>query len=169
MRPSFICLLLLGFLGLTKLQAQNPNYPQTALNFEAFKPYLGLNANSSDTLYVLNFWATWCRPCVAELPYFESLEQRFPQHKIKVLLVSLDFPEQLERQLLPFLKRKNIQSQVLLLDQKGVNDWLEIISPDWSGALPATLLYQGPKRAFYETSFDQTSLDACIENFLAQP
>ena len=56
----------------------------------------------NDTTYVVNFWATWCKPCVAELPYFEQLTETYKGQKVKVLLVSLDFSKQIESKLLTF-------------------------------------------------------------------
>ena len=53
--------------------------------------------NTSDTVYVVNFWATWCKPCVEELPDFEKANQDFATQKVKVLLVTMDFKEDLEK------------------------------------------------------------------------
>ena len=61
--------------------------------------------NSSDTTYIVNFWATWCKPCVAELPEFEKLHTESKDKKIKVLLVSMDFKEELDKKLKTFLEK----------------------------------------------------------------
>ena len=68
-------------------------------NFEDLEPLFN---RQTDTTYVINFWATWCKPCVEELPYFEQLFAEHKEEKLKVLLVSLDFPRQLESKLVPF-------------------------------------------------------------------
>src|SRR5688572_595506 len=57
-------------------------------SYEAFKPFL--NADN-DTTYIVNFWATWCKPCVEELPHFEQLYQEYKDKKVRLILVSLDF------------------------------------------------------------------------------
>ena len=67
-----------------------------ALNFEALEPFL---KKENDTLYVVNFWATWCKPCIKELPAFEKINSEYKSQKVKVLMVSLDFPEHMEKQL----------------------------------------------------------------------
>lgn len=131
-------------------------------DFERFSPFL---AAPNDTLYVLNFWATWCKPCVEELPVFEQLHQNSQGRKLRVILVSLDFVRQLETRLLPFLERRRLEPEVVVLDQTGANDWLERIDPRWEGSIPATLLYRGQKRAFYEGSFDWETLRAEVSKF----
>ena len=68
-------------------------------SYDNFKAFLEAE---NDTTYVVNFWATWCKPCVAELPYFEELYQNYKDQKVKLILVSLDFEKQLETKLLPF-------------------------------------------------------------------
>ena len=59
--------------------------------------------SKTDTTYVINFWATWCKPCIKELPHFEALEKKFSGSKIKVILVSLDFKRQYDSTLMPYL------------------------------------------------------------------
>lgn len=103
-----------------------------------------------ETLTVYNFWATWCRPCVAELPYFEQLQARYQDQQIKVVLVSLDFVEDLPKRVRPFVKKKKLKSEVILLDESG-NKWIDRVSPEWSGAIPATLLVM-PEKEMYEFS-----------------
>ncbi|MBF4472468.1 TlpA family protein disulfide reductase [Flavobacterium sp. HJJ] len=108
--------------------------------------------NDKSTTYVVNFWATWCAPCVKELPYFERLNSE--NKKVKVVLVSLDFKNQYETKLLPFVKNRKINSEVVLLTDKDYNAWLPIVSKDWSGSIPATLIIQnGVKKVFAERSF----------------
>lgn len=108
----------------------------------------------NDTTYVINFWSTWCAPCVKELPYFEALNQTYSDKKVKVILVSLDFPKQLETKLKPFLAKNNLQSEVLVLTDPDANSWVDKVNPTWSGAIPATVVYKGDKNEFYEKSFE---------------
>src|SRR4051812_11263263 len=68
--------------------------------------------NNSDTTYIINFWATWCAPCIKELPDFDSINVAYKQKKVKVILVSMDFKEDLETKLLPFMKKRKIKSEV---------------------------------------------------------
>lgn len=91
-----------------------------------------------DTLNVINFWATWCGPCVKELPYFEGLNKT--QQKLRVLLVSMDDIKTLETKVKPFVKQRKIKSKVVLLDEPDLNSWVDKLVPEWSGALPMTLI-----------------------------
>jgi thiol-disulfide isomerase/thioredoxin len=102
----------------------------------------------TDTVFVLNFWATWCGPCVAELKHFEKLTQKYAAQKVKVVLVSADFKRDVEKKLKPFVKRKKLKSQVVFMDEPTANKWIDLVSPDWSGTIPATLIVS--KRKGYE-------------------
>ncbi len=106
--------------------------------------------NSADTVYVVNFWATWCKPCVEELPAFDSLTAYASGSKIKVLLVCLDFREKKKKKVNPFLLRKNIRSECILLDESNGNDFINKINPTWSGAIPATLFKKNKAERFFE-------------------
>ncbi|MFK8039206.1 MAG: TlpA family protein disulfide reductase [Crocinitomicaceae bacterium] len=108
---------------------------------------------SSDTIYVFNFWATWCKPCVQELPYFDSLNQFSGSKTIKLVLVSLDFESQIESTLKPFIIRQKIINEVIVLTDSDVNTWIDKVDKSWSGSVPATLVLNKNKRLFYEQSF----------------
>lgn len=96
--------------------------------------------SSNDTTYVINFWATWCAPCVQELPYFEKADSLHKNDKVKVLLVSMDFKEDLKKKLIPFIKKKKLHSEVILLDEINADYFIPKIDDKWGGALPATIV-----------------------------
>ncbi|MES2396304.1 MAG: TlpA disulfide reductase family protein [Bacteroidota bacterium] len=124
--------------------------------------------NNSDTTYIVNFWATWCVPCVKELPDFDSINATYINKKVKVLLVSLDFKEDLKIKLLPFISTKKIRSEVVLLDELNANYFIPKISDDWSGAIPATLIVNNQKKLnrFFEKKLNYEFLKNEIENSL---
>jgi thiol-disulfide isomerase/thioredoxin len=93
-----------------------------------------------DTVYVINLWATWCAPCVKELPYFERLRKAFPDAKLKVLLLSLDFRSKLETEVKPFVKRMKLTSEVFLVNEKDQQVFIDKVDKSWSGTIPATLI-----------------------------
>lgn len=119
-----------------------------------------------ETLYVLNFWATWCRPCVAEMPYFDQLQENYADQNVKVIFISMDFVEDIETRLMPFLKRKQPQSKVVLLDEPKYNDWIDKVSPDWSGAIPATLFVNKSKGIyhFHEGDYTYETLEKTVQS-----
>lgn len=125
-----------------------------------------LKQPANDITYVLNFWATWCKPCVKELPYFEELNKNYKDKNVQVVLVSLDFPKHVEKQVLPFIKKHDLQSEILLLDDPDANSWIPKVSEQWSGAIPATLFVKGNKQKFSEKSFTYTELESELKTIL---
>lgn len=121
--------------------------------------------SSDREVTVVNFWATWCGPCVKELPLFETLNSK-NDPSIKVLLVSLDLdldpnPEKVYK----FVERKKLQSEVLLLKEDNPNSWINKISEEWSGALPATLVINNKtgRRKFVEKQLHEGDLELLIK------
>ncbi len=141
------------------LNANNGTGEIPIVDFDTFAPRLDYE---NDTIYVINFWATWCAPCVREIPAFEELYERYRDQKVKVLLVSLDFPNQMESRVIPFVEQHNIQSEVILLDEPNANRWIPIVSEEWSGAIPATVIYSDSFRGFYEREFKYEELEEII-------
>lgn len=142
---------------------------QEALNkvpiymFDEFEPLL---YKEDEATYVINFWATWCKPCIKEMPYFEQLAQEYKDQNVKVLFVSMDFPRLLEKQVIPFLEKNNIQSPVVLLDDTGANEWIPKVNQQWSGAIPATVIYNSKDRKFFERSFTYQELETELKSVL---
>ena len=143
------------FISFSLLSAQTV----PSLSYAELKPLLD---QSDDKVHVVNFWATRCAPCIKELPYFEALNKR---KNIEVLLVSLDFPKHKQSRLLPFINNNKLQSKVVLLDDADENYWINDINANWSGAIPATLIYNSQKRDFYERSFTKNELLNLVESF----
>jgi thiol-disulfide isomerase/thioredoxin len=122
--------------------------------------------NSSDTTYIVNFWATWCAPCVKELPDFDSINRNYKDKKVKVLLVTMDFKDELQAKVLPFLSAKKLTSEVLLLDEVNGNYFIPKVSDAWTGALPATLIINNKKKInhFFEKKLTYAFLKNEIES-----
>jgi len=142
---SFIILLSFQSCGIKLIETK-------ALKIITFKQYQKIIESSNKTLLV-NFWATWCKPCVAELPYFEESLESTQGEKIKFTYVSLDFEKHVESKLLPFLNESKIKADVVLLSDEKYNNWIDRVDPSWSGAIPATLITLNSKKIFYEGSF----------------
>ena len=145
-----ISVLLLGFA--TKSNSQINKKTNTTkipvLNFDALEPLL---YTESEEINIINFWAMWCAPCVKELPILQEYQKN--NSNVKVTLVSLDFPEDIETKLKPFLKKKGITSKVVLLDDPDANSWIDKIDSNWSGSIPFTIIFNNKKRSFYERMF----------------
>jgi thiol-disulfide isomerase/thioredoxin len=123
-----------------------------------------LIAEKSGDIHIINFWATWCAPCVKEIPLFEKLTAE-GRPNVKVTLVSLDLdldpnPEKVYK----FVARKKIRSRVVLLDAADPNSWIDKIENTWSGALPATLVinHKTGKRKFIGKAIEEEELDKIL-------
>ncbi len=154
MRKSILLgLFLLPLLIYAQNKAQIIKLPQLQELIEA----------KTDHIKVINFWATWCAPCVKEMPLFEELNAT--RSDVKVTLVSMDLdldpnPEKVYR----FIDRRKIKSQVVILNEQNPNAWIDQIDKSWSGALPATIIINGTtgKRKFVERELHEGDLEKLI-------
>ena len=141
----------------------------SAQDFEIYQKFDHLQSRletGGDTLFVVNFWATWCKPCVAELPYFEAYHVKNEGKPIKVLLVSLDFKSQIEKRVKPFLEKKQMAAEVVLLADQDANTWISEVSEAWDGAIPATWIYQKGKEKFEQREFHSVEeIEAFVSKF----
>jgi thiol-disulfide isomerase/thioredoxin len=129
------------------------------VNFEQLQPLL---QKENDTVYLINFWATWCAPCLNEIPYFEQLGEKYRDKKMKIVMVSLDFPDQLQTRLIPFIEKEKMKNEVILLDDPRSNRWIPLVDQEWTGAIPATLIYGNGFRKFYQKEFSFGELEEII-------
>lgn len=157
LRHCFIAIVLVVLLGGTV-------YPSRAqqvkvVKFDALQKILESN---KDEIHIINFWATWCAPCVKELPLLEKLNAEGLE-KVKITLISLDYADKVDN-VNAFITRKNIKSSVLLLDDVDYNSWIDKVEKQWSGAIPATLIinFRTNKRKFLERELKEGELEKLI-------
>ena len=167
MRKVLILLVLIGFSA--HAQTGKPyarSKDGVTVHTYSFAQFEERLSKQNDSVYVVNFWATWCAPCIKELPHFETIGAKYRTQKVKVLLVSLDMNKQVENNLLPFIKRKKLQSEVIHLHEPDANAWISKVDPQWTGAIPATVIYGNGTRRFYERSFTEAELENEVKQFL---
>ncbi|MES2520582.1 MAG: TlpA family protein disulfide reductase [Bacteroidota bacterium] len=141
-------------------QAFTPPEKVQIVKFEDLQKIIN---NATDTTLIVHFWATWCRPCVEELPSFEKMSREYSTKKVRFLMVSMDFPKDVQDKVVPFLAKNKINSEVVLLDEPDYNAWIDDVDKEWSGTIPATLIVNlnMRKRVFFEGQVN-------LEHFLTE-
>jgi thiol-disulfide isomerase/thioredoxin len=152
-------LILICGLYISVFQAFSQSEKVKAIRFEDLQKEIN---HVTDTTLVIHFWATWCKPCIEELPNYEKLSQEYAKKKIRFLMVSMDFAKDLKDKVEPFIAKNNINSEVVLLDEPDYNAWIDEIDKEWSGTIPATLMINLTmrKRIFFE---GQAKMEKFIE------
>jgi thiol-disulfide isomerase/thioredoxin len=121
---------------------------------------------NDDTLYVVNFWATWCEPCVKELPAFQSAYKKFASKKVKMVYVSMNSAKEIAT-VEKFVEAKDMKPEVLLLGTNNPNAWIDKVDSSWGGSIPATVMYRhGKKLYFHEGDFTEDKLNSIIQSKL---
>lgn len=124
--------------------------------------------NPDDKVHVVNFWATWCGPCVKEFPVFEKVSKDYSAGKVKFLMVSLDFPSQIEKQLIPFLRKNNATLDIAVMMDVDYNAWIDKVDNSWQGDIPATLVFNNAskRKIFHKGEIDEAGLRKLINGYL---
>lgn len=166
MNKLFISLIALTLTFTLQAQDAQSDSFKKVVNAEQFEALVN---KTDDVLYVVNFWATWCGPCVEELPDFMAVNKKFASNKnFKMLLISLDNARVLNDEVRPFLKKHKITADVYLLDDiKRMNYWMPRVDKSWSGSIPATVFYKnGKKLQFVEKQLHEKELTTIINQYI---
>lgn len=157
---KWLCTLIL-FVAMQVVAAQRVEY-KTFAEVDSFFE------TSNDTLYVVNFWATWCKPCIEELPSFEKINAEYKNQKVKVILISLDAQMRWESSLIPFLQANNYSSSVWAIYKDRPEDWIDRIDKRWQGTIPATIMFNKQRSIsfIHETEITYEQLNQKIKEFI---
>ncbi len=147
-----------------------------ALAFTAFAQQINKAKIEDITAYIqktghpliINFWATWCKPCVEEIPLLQQTVQQNKSAKVELVLVSLDFPEAYPNDILDFIKKKNINATFFWLDETDADHFCPAIDKQWQGSIPATLIINSKNsyRKFFEKKISTKELDPAVKTML---
>ena len=99
---------------------------------------------------LLNVWATWCKPCIEEFPDLIRLHRTYRDSAVDIVAISVDYPDEVDSKILPFLDSLNVSFKVFVADLQKQEDLINALNPSWSGAVPATFVYDahGQRTAF---------------------
>lgn len=125
--------------------------------------------SNTDTLYIVNFWATWCGPCVKELPEFNKLAKHYEGQPVKILLVSCDFKNDYPQKLVSFIRKKKLAHEVAWLNETDANYFIPKIDNRWQGSIPATLLINSRNeyKNFFEGMVKAEQIEVLADKQLA--
>ncbi len=128
----------------------------TAINpvtYDKFDDIASLFQQQSDTTYVINFWATWCKPCREELPLLNQLALEEQDKELKVVLISLDTETSAINRIPAFLSGTAPDlASIILTDEDPT--WGKTIDRVWTGSLPTTIIYQKGRKYVYRRGFN---------------
>lgn len=135
--------------------------------YDDFPAIEGLFRQQSDTTYLINFWATWCRPCREEIPLLQQLATQYADAPLRVVLISLDTDTAAQQRIAPFLEEAAPTLASLVLTDEDPA-WGKTIDRVWSGSLPTTILYRRQLRYVYRREFrTYVDLEGAIQPLLS--
>ena len=151
MKILCIAFALLVFIG----SAQSQEIPKWKIT--DVEKYMG----TKDEVLVINFWATFCKPCVAEIPSFIKITNQYKSQNVKLLLVSLDLPSFYPTKIASFAKKHQFNTNIVWLEETNADYFCPKIDKSWSGSIPATLIINTKTgyRKFFEEEIDAATFE----------
>jgi thiol-disulfide isomerase/thioredoxin len=125
-------------------------------------------SQKKDSVYVINFWATYCRPCIEEMPFLQSLTQKYAAKKVTLLLVSLDLVSFYPDKIAAFAKKHQLKAPMVWLNETDADYFCNVVDKKWSGSIPATIIVNGATgyKKFYEQEFSPAEFEAELNKAL---
>jgi thiol-disulfide isomerase/thioredoxin len=107
---------------------------------------------------IINFWATWCKPCVEEIPYFQEEVQKHAADSLQLILVSLDQDDYYPQKIMDVVAKRKFTALVYWLDETNADYFCPKVDSAWSGAIPSSL-FINPKTGYRKFWEEQISLE----------
>ena len=124
--------------------------------------------SKSDSVLVINFWATFCKPCAEEIPYFQTTVNKYKDQKVKLLLVSMDLKDEYPNKIKVFAEKNNYTNQIVWLNETNADYFCPKVDKAWMGGIPSTLIIN-PKtgyRKFFEEQLKPEQFESELKKAL---
>jgi thiol-disulfide isomerase/thioredoxin len=115
----------------------------------------------SDHPLIVNFWATFCVPCVKEIPYFQSTVARYQGEQVELILVSLDLPDYYPAKIASFAQGRGFTARIVWLNETDADYFCPKVDPKWSGGIPSSLFINN--KTHYRRFFDRQLTEPQVE------
>jgi thiol-disulfide isomerase/thioredoxin len=127
-------------------------------------------SKKTDSVYVISFWATFCKPCIAEIPFIQDITKKYADKKVKLLLVSLDLPGYYPVKIESFAKRTGITADIVWLNETDADYFCNMIDKKWAGSIPATIIVNAATgyKQFFEQEFTREEFKIALEKVISR-
>jgi thiol-disulfide isomerase/thioredoxin len=122
----------------------------------------------SDHPLIVNFWATFCGPCVKEIPYFQTTVAKYRSDNVELVLVSLDLPDYYPAKIAGFARGQGYTSRIVWLDETNADYFCPKVDPKWTGGIPSSLFIDNKNhyRRFFDRQLTEPQVDLEIRRML---
>jgi thiol-disulfide isomerase/thioredoxin len=120
--------------------AANISIAQDLISISSIGDIENIKNENSGKVIVINFWASWCKPCTDEFPALVKLNEEYKDRNFRLIFISLDFKEEVSTKLLPFLKNNNVDFTSYYLDDNNPDEIMDYFNKKWDGGIPATFI-----------------------------
>lgn len=116
-------------------------FTQDVMPLSSVKDLETLRDSKKGKVVLVNFWASWCRPCVAEIPGLIKLYNNYKDSGFEIIFISVDVPEDIQSKVAPFLKSKGVDFTTYYNQFDKTDDLINFFDKNWQGAIPSTYIY----------------------------
>jgi thiol-disulfide isomerase/thioredoxin len=126
-----------------------------------------LISSRNGKVLLVNVWATWCIPCKEEIPDLNKIHQKYSA-EVDVVGISVDFPEEIKKRILPFLDQNIVEYKVVVSNFKKDNELIDLLNLKWGGALPASFIFNktGKQVEFIEGKRSFSEFEKLLQSHL---
>jgi thiol-disulfide isomerase/thioredoxin len=119
----------------------NISVSQEIISINNVNDIVNIKNQNAGKVFAINFWASWCKPCVNEFPALVKLNKNYNSRNFNLIFISLDFKEEVSTKLLPFLKINDVDYTTYYLDTNSPEEIMDYLNKKWDGGIPATFIF----------------------------